>query len=226
MTVVDQTATDGARTKDKIDFSCKFKGPNGDTYRVTCEKPLPHGMAYPFFGGVVTNHLLHGVTGIGTRLMPTEYTYAAFWGVGTIYRNGKAINKNHLVHVMVTEIVRGENYKLQFDGDVGEPPQGKTLHLMVPPFKPVKGDGLKKSPVLTGYKPFPDVKKHMKKTMKRVKGMPDGPKKKRKLATLKQVKKMMHRTKKHVMKAMKAGKMKGQPFLHVMFGNIQMSGSH
>ena len=132
MTVVDATAIDGARTKDKIDFEATFQLPDGAKYRVVCKKPLSHGMAFPFFGGVVTNHLLHGATGIGTRLMPTEFAYAAFWGVGDIYKDGRLINKDHMVHAMVTEVVRGDNYALQFDGGVGNPPQGITLHLMIP----------------------------------------------------------------------------------------------
>ena len=221
MTVVDQTAIDGARTKDKIDFDATFKAPDGNEFRVVCKKPLPHGMAYPFFGGVVTNHLMHGGTGIGTRLMPTEFVYAAFWGVGDIYKNGKIINKNHMVHVMVTEVVRGDNYKLQFDGGVGNPPQGLTMHLMVPPFRPTK-KGLVPDPLRTGFVPFPFVKKHMEQTMKMVSKLPKAEREK-KMAILKQVKELMGHTKQHVMEQMKAGKMDGQPFFHVMFGNIKMS---
>ena len=129
MTVVDATAIDGSRTKDKIDFEASFQLPDGANYRVVCKKPLSHGMAFPFFGGVVTNHLLHGATGIGTRLMPTEFAYVAFWGVGDIYKDGTLINKDHMVHAMVTEVVRGDDYALQFDDGVGNPPQGITLHL-------------------------------------------------------------------------------------------------
>jgi len=224
MTLVDATAIDGARTKDKIDFEAKFQTPDGVNDRVTCNKPLPHGMAFPFFGGVVTNHLLHGVTGIGTRLMPTEYTYAAFWGVGNIYREGKLINENHMIHVMVTEVVRGDNYKLGFDGDVGDPPRGITMHLMVPPFRPTP-KGMVKDPLKTMFMPFPFVKKHMMAAMKMAKELPSG-KRKMKMKMLKQIKALMDHTKKHVKEATKAGKMYGQPFFHVMFGNIEMNAHH
>ncbi|MFQ5846745.1 MAG: hypothetical protein ACE5IQ_03620 [Candidatus Methylomirabilales bacterium] len=225
MRVVDATATDGARTKDKVHFVAKFRSPDGKhTYRVTADKPIPHGMAYPFFGGVVTNHLLHGATGIGTRLMPTEYTYAAFWAIGNIYRDGRLVNPKHMVHVMVTEVVRGEGYTLQRDGGVGNPPSGITLHLMVPPFK-VTPAGLKPDPVRSGFIPFPFVKKHMMAAMKKAKRLPAAQREAR-MAALKEGKMLMGRTKEHVMKAMKAGKMDGQPFFHVMFGNIQMQASH
>ncbi|MFQ5719659.1 MAG: hypothetical protein ACE5IK_08915 [Acidobacteriota bacterium] len=221
MKVVDVTAMDGARTKDKIDFQATFSSPDGKhSYRVTAKKPIPHGMAYPFFGGVVTNHLLHGATGIGTRQMPTEYTYAGFWAMGNIYRDGQLVNENQMVHVMVTEVVRGDNYKLNFDGKVGNPPRGLTLHLMVPPFAPGP-KGLQPRPVKTGFVPFPFIQKHMMKTMEMVKKMPPDQQQK-KMATLQEVKQLMEHTKEHVMQAMKAGKMDGQPFFHVMFGNIQM----
>ena len=225
MEVVDATAIDGARTKDKIHFVAKFKSPDGKyTYKVTADKPIPHGMAYPFFGGVVTNHLLHGATGIGTRLMPTEFTYVGFWAIGNIYRNGELVNPNQLVHVMVTEVVRGDNYVLQRDMGVGDPPTGITLHLMVPPFKPGP-KGLENAPLKTGFIPFPFIKKHMQQAMMAAQKLPAGQKEKH-LAVLKEVKTMMDHTKEHVMAAMKAGKMDGQPFFHVMFGNIQMKASH
>jgi len=225
MEVVDATAIDGARTKDKVKFEATFKSPDGKhEYRVTADKPIPHGMAYPFFGGVVTNHLLHGATGIGTRQMPTEYTYAGFWAMGNVYRDGELVNEGQLVHVMVTEVVRGEGYKLDFDGGVGDPPTGLTLHLMVPPFKPGP-KGLQPSPVKTGYVPFPAIQKHMMAAMQAAMQM-EGARKEAHMAVLGQVKELMGKTKEHVMAAMKAGKMDGQPFFHVMFGNIQMEGSH
>jgi len=229
MTLVDATAIDGSRTKDKVSFEATFKTPDGVDYRVVCNKPLAHGMAYPFFGGVVTNHLLHGGTGIGTRLMPTEFTYAAFWGVGDIYRNGELINENHMIHVMITEVVRGDNYSLQFDGGVGNPPQGTTMHLMIPPYKPTP-QGMVNDPLKTMFMPFPFVQKQMMAKMEMMKNLPAAERAK-KMAVMMQVKEMMGKTKEHVMHATQLpegaqGKMYGQPFMHVMFGNIQTNATH
>lgn len=227
MTLIDATAIDGARSKDRIDFEATFQLPDGSNYRVVCKKALPHGMAFPFFGGVVTNHLLHGATGIGTRLMPTEFTYAAFWGIGDIYKNGTLINKDHMIHAMVTEIVRGEGYELQFDGGVGNPPQGTTLHLMIPKFKPTP-NGLVVSPLKTMFMPFPFVKKNIEAGMKAAMASGD----REQLARMQEIKEMMGKTKEHVMHATMdipegaPGKMYGQPFIHIMFGNITMKASH
>jgi len=219
MKLVDATAIDGARTRDKVDFDATFKSPDGRfTYRVVCKKALPHGVGYPSFGGVVTNHLMHGATDIGTRLMPTEFIYAGFWGVGKIYRNGKLVNDGQLIHVMVGETVRGNKGKLQFDGGVN--PRGMTMHLMVPPYR-VSPKGLVLAPVKTGYAPFPLIKKHMMAQMKMLKEMKSltPAQKKAKMKTMMEVKNLMARTKEQMVQAMMQGnKFFGQPFLHVMFG--------
>jgi len=219
MNLVDATAIDGARTKDKIDFDATFKSPDGKfTYRVVVKKALPHGKGYPFFGGVVTNHLLHGGTAIGTRLMPTEFTYAGFWGVGKVYRNGKLVNDGQIIHMMIGEFVRGDNQDLQFDGGVD--PHGVTMHLMVPPYK-VTPHGPVLAPVKTGYAPFPAIKKLMMAKMKMLKAsktMTPAQKKAAKKRMM-EVKALMARTKESMVQAMMEGdKFFGQPFLHVMFG--------
>ena len=152
--------------------------------------------------------------------MPTEFNYVAFWAIGQIYRDGKLVNDKHLIHVMVTEVVRGDNYKLQFDGGVGNPPSGITLHLMVPPYRPGP-KGMERVNVKTGFIPFPFIQKHMMETMKKVQSLPPQ-QRQMMMAKLKEVKELMMKTKEHVMEAMKKGEMDGQPFLHVMFGNIEM----
>lgn len=214
----DQTAIDGATTKDTIDFDAEFNGPDGTRYRVTCSKPIPHGLAYPFFGGVVTNHILHGASGIGTRLMPTEFSYAAFWGTGDVYRNGEKIAEGQLVHVMITEFVRGQGYDLELDGGVGEPPQGMTMHLMVPPFKPGP-NGLENAPLKTGFDPLPYVQKHLDRDTRAAEALPADARKAR-MAELDQIKSIMKTTQQRVEKETKAGTMDGQPFFHVMFNDF------
>ena len=223
MTLVDATAIDGAKTKDKVNFEATFQAPDkSHTYRVVANMALPHGKFFPTFGGVVTNHLLHGVTGLGTRLMPTEFTYVAFWAKGQLYVDGKLTNDNHLVHMMITEGVRQKG-KLQLEGGVRG--TGRVLHLMVPPYK-LGPNGPEKSPLKTGYLPFPMIKKEMMAMKKKIMAMPPGEEKKKKMAQMKATQELMMHTKEHVMKAMKAGKMFGQPFLHIMFGNPEIKVTH
>ncbi|WP_103028134.1 hypothetical protein [Salinibacter altiplanensis] len=135
----DVTATDAATTEDQVKFKASWEDKQGNTYAVRCCEMLSAaGPEFPTFGGVVTNHLLHGFSGVGTPLMPTEYTYAAFWGMGAVLKNGEVVDKPRVVHGMLTEYVRTEGYELASDSEVT--PTRKHFHLMVAPFMPVKGE--------------------------------------------------------------------------------------
>jgi len=147
---VDATATDAAVTKDTVHMMASWKDRDGNTYSVKCCKMMAaHGVEFPTFGGVVTNHILHGFTRIGTALMPTEFTYFAFWGMGEVSKNGKVMDRPRLIHGMLTEYVRTEGYKLGFDSEVT--PGRTQFHLMVPPFMPnPKAGHFDHKPVKTG----------------------------------------------------------------------------
>jgi hypothetical protein len=135
----DVTATDAATTEDEVQFKASWEDKKGNTYAVKCCEMLASaGKEFPTFGGVMTNHILHGFTGIGTPLFPSAYTYAAFWGMGAVMKNGEVVDKPRLVHGMLTEYARTEGYKLAKDSEVT--PQRRHFHLMVAPFKPVKDD--------------------------------------------------------------------------------------
>lgn len=149
ITAVDETATDGATTKDSVDMKASWKDREGNTYEVRCNMVMSRGLEFPTFGGVVTNHILHGVTGLGTPLMPTEFTYFAFWGMGDVLKNGEVIDKGRLIHGMLTEYVRADKYALAFDHEVNA--IRKHFHLMVSPFKPNMNTGhFDMVPVKTG----------------------------------------------------------------------------
>lgn len=156
----DVTATDAARTEDRVKFRASWEDGEGNTYAVECCRKLAaHGVEYPTFGGVMTNHVLHGSSRIGTALMPTEYTYFAFWGMGRVLKNGEELQAPRLVHGMLTEYVRGEGYGLV--DDAGVTPTRRHFHLMVPPAMPDPEQGrFEQSPVETGFtlpngKPLP-----------------------------------------------------------------------
>lgn len=218
MSLVDLTAIDGAKTKDKIKFVAEFDAPDkSHHYKVIVNKPLAHGFGYPTFGGVVTDHLMHGGTGIGTRLMPTEMIYASFWGAGDFYVDGRLTNPGQIVHMMIGEGVRGKGWRLGKDGDArGE---GVVMHLMIPPYK-VSAKGPVKAPLRTGYIPFPLVKENMMKAKKMIMSLPEE-KRAEMMPKLEATKALMMKTKKHVQEMMAEGKMFGQPFVHIMFGNVK-----
>ena len=137
---LDATATDAAVTRDSVEMMASWKDKAGNTYSVRCcKKMAAHGVEFPTFGGVVTNHILHGFTRIGTALMPSEFTYFAFWGMGEVRKNGRVLDRPRLIHGMLTEYVRAEDYRLGFDSEVT--PGRVQFHLMVPPFMPNPKEG-------------------------------------------------------------------------------------
>jgi len=151
LSMTDATATDAAMTNDQVNLSASWSDSDGNTYSVKCDKVIPAGLESPTFGGVATNTLMHGFTGIGTPLMPTEFAYAAFWGMGTVSKNGEVLDGPRLIHGMLTEYVRTDGYKLAFDDQVT--PSRRHFHLMVAPFMPnMKTMHFDPTPVKTGMK--------------------------------------------------------------------------
>ncbi len=106
------------------------------------------GPDHPFLGGVGTNFIHHGRTGIGTKLMPQVYTYVAFWGKAELSIDGQVVATNRLVHAMVTNSVRDENYQIVFDEGVDN--SKLQLHLILPPIE-LTPQGPQDSPVPTGF---------------------------------------------------------------------------
>ncbi len=116
-TVKDITLVDGQGSKDEVSFYSEFTGPNGKHYEIIVDMVIPMGDDHPFFGGVATDVIHHGSTGIGSRLVPTAYTYVTFWGVGILRIDGEVVADNRVVHVMVTGNMRDENYEMVLTPD-------------------------------------------------------------------------------------------------------------
>ena len=146
MQVRDLTAKDGMGSRDRIQMEANFTGPQGRAFRVVVNKVIPKGPDHPFFGGVGTNVLMHGATGIGTPLVAQEFSYITAWGIGDVYIDGELVDKGRVVHVMVSERTRDDDFKIGFG--VARPDQ-LEIHLAMPPLK-VSPAGPVASPLRTG----------------------------------------------------------------------------
>jgi len=121
--VTDITLDDTPLSKDTIDFTTSFTSPvdaAGEihSYKVITKRIIPVGPVHTFLGGVGTNFDFHGMTGIGTKLMPTMPTQVAFWGIGSFEVDGVVVATNRLVHLMTTCNTRDAEYRLVFDDGV------------------------------------------------------------------------------------------------------------
>jgi hypothetical protein len=153
---VDNTLVDDPASADELDYTATVTSPAGVTIKIEVSQILPVGIDHAVFGGVGTNMIHHGMTGIGTKMQPTQPTVAAFWGIGTISVNDIVDPErgvNRLVHSMITCHVRDENYRLVFDDGVDC--SRIHTHLMLPNVQIVMDDsGNYKevtSPVPTGF---------------------------------------------------------------------------
>jgi hypothetical protein len=146
MSVQDLAALDNPKSLDRAEMEASFKGPKGEDFKVILKKLIPVGPDHQFFGGVGTDVLMHGATGIGTPLVPREFSYITLWGIGDLYRNGKLADSGRIIHVMVSERIRDDNFKVGFG--VAKPGE-LEIHLVMPP-KKGSPSGPVDSPVPTG----------------------------------------------------------------------------
>jgi plastocyanin len=148
MNAIDSTATDAATTQDNVNFEASWLDDLGNTYTVRCNQVMPHGVEYPSFGGVVTNHILNGSSRIGTPLMPTGFAYVAFWGIGDTLKNGQVMDSNIIIQGMLTEDMRTRNNDLAFDEQVM--PARLNMLVLAPPVTVEDGTFVDR-PVHTGF---------------------------------------------------------------------------
>ncbi|UPV74459.1 hypothetical protein M0R89_18250 [Halorussus limi] len=145
-------------TPDDVDLDARFTDPAGNQYRLEIKQvfqpPIP---PWNTGGGVVTGSWLHGVTGTGTPLMPTQFAYGACWGVGNVIVNGEVVNRRQVIHFMTTQMIRkAGNYALAIDEELPLSPDEAYLgnlhhtHVLVPPIK-VTQRGPEPEPVHTAF---------------------------------------------------------------------------
>lgn len=147
--MVDVTPLDDPGSRDHATATFEFTSPDGNhAYTVELKDTIPVGPDHTFLCGVAVDHLLHGRTGIGTKLQPTQYAYGAFWGVAELRVDGELVRDNQLLHFMVKENVRNEDYELMIDSEL--PRTGVDTHVILPPVV-VTETGPQPAPVPTGY---------------------------------------------------------------------------
>ena len=98
-------------TYDEIALTVKFTDPFGRRLEVTCNRALPKGPFHEFFGGVGTNLIQHGRTGLGGKQAPQVFSYISLYGLAQLTIDGQLLpgNDRRLIHVMVTQGIRDAN---------------------------------------------------------------------------------------------------------------------
>lgn len=133
-------ASHGPPPGDDVRFDVRFEDPAGNVYEADVTGLEVEGPIHETGGGVMTNAVIHGDTGIGTPLEPRQYLYGAFWGVCDLHVNGELFDENRAVHFMTTEVVRDRDYRLAIDeelplGDQAFAGREHHTHGIFPPVK-------------------------------------------------------------------------------------------
>ncbi len=148
LTYIDRSGFEGDNDAgDEIDLDIWFTDPAGNEYEFDIHHLETHDGAHLHGRGVMTGVYMHGTVPIGTPLMPTQYAFGSFWAIGDLLVNGELTsdrNRDRVIHVMTTQNVRTEDYRLAIDeqlplGEDGNPApylgSESVTHVFLPPIK-------------------------------------------------------------------------------------------
>jgi len=147
LTYIDRSGLEGQGGDDEIDLDIWFTDPGGNQYTFDIHHLETHDGAHLHGRGVMTGVYMHGTVPIGTPLMPTQYAFGSFWAVGDLLVNGEVTseqNRDRVIHLMTTQNVRTEDYKLAIDeelplGENGNPNpylgSPAVTHVFLPPIQ-------------------------------------------------------------------------------------------
>lgn len=148
LTYIDRQGFEGdGDIEDEVDLDIWFTDPDGTRYELKIKHLEHHDGAHLHGRGVMTGVYMHGITTIGTPLMPTQYAFGSFWAVGDLLIDGEVTddrNRDRIIHVMTTQSVRTEDYTLAIDeelplGEAGNPDpyldSNEVTHVFLPPIK-------------------------------------------------------------------------------------------
>lgn len=98
----------GNSGNDSVAATATFTTQDGAHWRVVIDRVAPQdeGPMDPHWGGVGTDVTYHGSTGLGLPLVPTVRAAVSYYGMSSLYRNGKLVDGAAATHVMLTSQAR------------------------------------------------------------------------------------------------------------------------
>ena len=137
--------TFGSTTQDEIRVDVSFVDPYGRRISIQSTECLPKGPFHEFWGGVAMNHILHGRTGLGGKIVPETFGYIITFSLAKILIDGQLLpgNDKRILHTMITHGVRDANNDpglaggngpfLGTDAEVDR--EDLEFHVMMPPVR-------------------------------------------------------------------------------------------
>jgi len=142
LAVSDTSAEDSESSTDAVtDVEIRFTGSDGTNYLIdginVIHKPLGAG-DHSFFGGVGSNVVMHGDTGLGTAMMPKMLAYITLWGMVNLKDadTGAVLATGRIIHIMTGTRVRDASKQLVLgvDSDLSDHDINMAeTHVILPP---------------------------------------------------------------------------------------------
>ncbi len=102
-------ATDAGASGDAVNAVAEFTDAQGAKWRVVTDRlATKDEPMLPHFGGVVTDWVSHGSTGMNVPLVPTVRDAVSLWGLSRVWKDGKLVTDAEPTHIMVTSRTRGD----------------------------------------------------------------------------------------------------------------------
>ncbi len=100
-------AVDRGATGDSVSGTAEFTTKDGARWKLVMDRVQTKDIPFnPRFGGVIMGLYYHGATGVHTPLVPTIRSSLALWAYAHLYRDGRLVTDDAMVHVMLLSRTR------------------------------------------------------------------------------------------------------------------------
>jgi hypothetical protein len=101
------TAVDRGASGDSVGGEARVTTRDGARWRVVMDRVQTRDIPFnPRFGGVIMGLFYHGASNVHTPLVPTIRSTVALWAYAHVYRDGRLVTDDALVHVMLLSRTR------------------------------------------------------------------------------------------------------------------------
>ncbi|HYQ89128.1 MAG TPA: hypothetical protein VEU09_05815 [Candidatus Binatia bacterium] len=100
-------AIDRGASGDSVSGVAEFTAQDGARWKVIMDRVQTKDIPFnPRFGGVVMGLFYHGASGVHTPLVPTIQSSLALWAFAHLYKDGRLVTDDAMVHVMLLSRTR------------------------------------------------------------------------------------------------------------------------
>ncbi len=104
---IELLAVDHGASGDSVSGTAELRTADGARWKLVMDRVQTRDIPFnPRFGGVIMGLYYHGATGVHTPLVPTIRSSLALWAYAHLYRDGRLVTDDAMVHVMLLSRTR------------------------------------------------------------------------------------------------------------------------